>query len=82
MKSFEIPVAARVFTRYVCRCLALMLMLLYPLSAAATDKVRLQLKWQHQFQFAGYYERLSEYKYPRWVEFIKELPNPDERVER
>jgi len=32
-----------------------MLMLLYPISVAATDKVRLQLKWQHQFQFAGYY---------------------------
>ncbi len=55
MKSVEIPKDAGVFTRYVCRCLALMLMLLYPLSAAATDKVRLQLKWQHQFQFAGYY---------------------------
>ena len=60
MKSFEMPVAARVFTRYVCRGLALMLMLLYPLSAAATDKVRLQLKWQHQFQFAGYYAALAQ----------------------
>lgn len=60
MKSFKIPVAARVFTRYVCRCLALMLILLYPLSAAAADKVRLQLKWQHQFQFAGYYAALAQ----------------------
>ena len=60
MKAFEMPVAARVFTRYVCRGLALMLMLLYPLSAAATDKVRLQLKWQHQFQFAGYYAALAQ----------------------
>jgi diguanylate cyclase (GGDEF)-like protein len=37
-----------------------MLMLLYPISAAATDKVRLQLKWQHQFQFAGYYAALAQ----------------------
>ena len=41
--------------RYVCLCLAIFLILLYPLSAAAADKVRLQLKWRHQFQFAGYY---------------------------
>jgi PAS domain S-box-containing protein len=41
--------------RYFCICLALGSTLLYQLSASATDKVRLQLKWQHQFQFAGYY---------------------------
>jgi diguanylate cyclase (GGDEF)-like protein len=60
MKFFITSKAVPVFTRYVCRCLALMLMLLYPISAAATDKVRLQLKWQHQFQFAGYYAALAQ----------------------
>ena len=35
--------------------LTLTLVLLFPLSATAMDKVRLQLKWQPQFQFAGYY---------------------------
>jgi len=35
--------------------LGLALSLLTPLSAQGDDKVRLQLKWQHQFQFAGYY---------------------------
>ncbi len=28
--------------------------------SAAADKVRLQLKWLHQFQFAGYYAALSQ----------------------
>jgi len=32
-----------------------LLLLLAPFSAAGDDIVRLQLKWQHQFQFAGYY---------------------------
>lgn len=41
--------------RNMLRFVALLLILLCPLSAAANDKVRLQLKWQHQFQFAGYY---------------------------
>jgi ABC-type nitrate/sulfonate/bicarbonate transport system substrate-binding protein len=27
---------------------------------AALDKVRLQLKWYHQFQFAGYYAALQQ----------------------
>ena len=35
--------------------LILLILLLTPLSAQSADKVRLQLKWQHQFQFAGYY---------------------------
>jgi hypothetical protein len=54
MKSFEMPIAARVFTRHACRCLALTLMLLYPLSAAATDKVRLQLKWLHKGRHSSF----------------------------
>jgi len=37
------------------RSLALLALLLAPLFAAGDDTVRLQLKWQHQFQFAGYY---------------------------
>ncbi|MCC7280124.1 MAG: ABC transporter substrate-binding protein, partial [Chromatiaceae bacterium] len=32
-----------------------MTLLILSLSAVGADKVRLQLKWQHQFQFAGYY---------------------------
>ena len=28
--------------------------------SASLDKVRLQLKWYHQFQFAGYYAALSQ----------------------
>lgn len=34
---------------------ALLFALFYGLSAYAQDKVTLQLKWHHQFQFAGYY---------------------------
>ncbi len=37
------------------RYLALVALFLMPLTAQGADKVRLQLKWQHQFQFAGYY---------------------------
>ncbi len=39
----------------ICRGLALLSLLLAPFLAFGADKVRLQLKWQHQFQFAGYY---------------------------
>lgn len=35
--------------------LILLLAALLPLPAAALEKVALQLKWKHQFQFAGYY---------------------------
>lgn len=41
--------------RHFCHCLALLLVLLCPLSALANETVRLQLRWQHNFQFAGYY---------------------------
>jgi diguanylate cyclase (GGDEF)-like protein/PAS domain S-box-containing protein len=34
---------------------ALLLLLALPLPARSADKVRLQLRWDHQFQFAGYY---------------------------
>ncbi len=33
----------------------LLLAVLLPLPAGALEKVVLQLKWKHQFQFAGYY---------------------------
>ena len=35
--------------------LLLLLAALLPLPASALEKVTLQLKWKHQFQFAGYY---------------------------
>jgi diguanylate cyclase (GGDEF)-like protein/PAS domain S-box-containing protein len=41
------------------RCLACLLLLL-PLAALAEDKVVLQLKHSHQFQFAGYYAALEK----------------------
>ena len=41
------------------RCLACLLLLL-PLAALAGDKVVLQLKHSHQFQFAGYYAALEK----------------------
>lgn len=44
--------------RALCSALPLLLpllTLLLSLPAQALDRVRLQLKWQHQFQFAGYY---------------------------
>lgn len=43
------------YSGYICCSLVMLLMLLYPFSAVASDKVRLQLSWQHHFQFAGYY---------------------------
>jgi len=79
MKSLKIPKAAGVFTRHVCRCLAVMLMLLYPLSATANDKVRLQLKWQHQFQFAGYYAAQAQGYYQAVGLDVEIIPcQPDE----
>src|SRR5580692_8667396 len=36
----------------------LFLLALHP--AAALDQVSLQLKWKHQFQFAGYYAALAQ----------------------
>lgn len=62
------------------RCLALLLMLLCPLSAAANAKVRLQLKWQHHFQFAGYYAAKAQGYYQASgldVEFIPANPGDD-----
>ena len=79
MKSLKTPKGAGVFTRYIYLCLALMLMLLYPFSAAADDKVRLQLKWQHQFQFAGYYAAQAQGYYQAVGLDVEIIPcQPDE----
>ena len=40
--------------------MAVCLVLLAPHPAAALDPVSLQLKWKHQFQFAGYYAALEQ----------------------
>jgi diguanylate cyclase (GGDEF)-like protein len=44
-------------TRVHVACAALCMLWLsgFPEQAAALERVRLQLRWQHQFQFAGYY---------------------------
>lgn len=62
----------------------------WPVSAgaaegAAPDRVRLQLKWQHQFQFAGYYAAIEHGYYREAgleVELIEAKPgeNPVEAV--
>ena len=36
--------------------------------AAALDQVSLQLKWKHQFQFAGYYAALEQGFYRNFLE--------------
>ena len=43
------------FTKYCRRPLLALTLLLCSLSSHALDKVVLQLKWKHQFQFAGFY---------------------------
>lgn len=62
------------------RCLAILTMLLVPLSAFGNDKVRLQLKWEHQFQFAGYYAAKEQGYYRQAgldVEIIPGKPDDD-----
>ena len=44
---------------------ALLLLLALPLPARSADKVRLQLRWDHQFQFAGYYAALWQGYYAK-----------------
>jgi len=52
----------RTRTLLVTLCLLPALLLCLPLQASdvAKDKVILQLKWLHQFQFAGYYAALEK----------------------
>jgi len=71
-----------VFGRPVRWGLALAYMVLTPLSMSAADKVRLQLKWQHAFQFAGYYaaEKQGYYKSAGLeVEIVPATPGEDPR---
>lgn len=41
------------------KALSLVLLLLIGAPALASEAVRIQLKWYHQFQFAGYYAALE-----------------------
>ncbi|MBT3288456.1 MAG: ABC transporter substrate-binding protein, partial [Victivallales bacterium] len=65
------------------RCgLALAYMALAPLPMLAADKVRLQLKWQHAFQFAGYYAAEAQGYYREAgleVEIVPATPGEDPR---
>src|ERR1700737_5368417 len=56
------PLAARAQQPDICRRLAMAacLVLLASHPAAALDSASLQLKWKHQFQFAGYYAALEQ----------------------
>ena len=38
----------------------IILLILFAVSLFANEKVTLQLKWLHQFQFAGYYAALEK----------------------
>jgi ABC-type nitrate/sulfonate/bicarbonate transport system substrate-binding protein len=56
IKDRATQVWLRLATLAIAACL-----LLSPLhQAAALDAVSLQLKWKHQFQFAGYYQALEQ----------------------
>jgi class 3 adenylate cyclase/ABC-type nitrate/sulfonate/bicarbonate transport system substrate-binding protein len=44
----------------IARCLAVCIALLLITQAHALDQVSLQLKWKHQFQFAGYYAAIEK----------------------
>jgi len=45
----------RGFTLTLCKCLLAWLCLALATVAVASEHIKLQLKWRHQFQFAGYY---------------------------
>ena len=62
----------------------LLLFVLLPLPAAALEKVVLQLKWHHQFQFAGYYAAAAKGYYSAAgldVTFVEAGPDTDPVVE-
>ncbi len=49
-------------------------------AAGAPERVRLQLKWQHQFQFAGYYAAIAQGYYREAgleVELVQAVPGHD-----
>ena len=57
---------SRHFARIPATCLfvAVIILILGPVRADAADKVILQLRWDHQFQFAGYYAA-------KWKDFYR-----------
>lgn len=55
--------------------LALLLVMLCPLSAAANEKVRLQLKWPHHYMFAGYYAAKEKGYYQAAGLDVEIIPN-------
>lgn len=60
--------------------LTLILILLNPVCTEAAEKVKLKLKWQHQFQFAGYYAAQERGYYKEAgldVEIIPSQPGED-----
>ncbi len=80
MKCPGKPVPAALLNRHLYHIVLVLLAVLYPLSAAATETVRLQLKWQHHFQFAGYYAAKEKGYYQAAgldVEFIPGDPGVD-----
>lgn len=64
-------------------CVAVM-MLAGAAAAQPADRVRLQLKWTHQFQFAGYYAALAQGYYREAgleVELVEAQPGRDPTAE-
>ncbi len=55
--------------------LSLLLVMLSPLSAAANEKVRLQLKWPHHYMFAGYYAAKEKGYYQAAGLDVEFIPN-------
>jgi len=55
--------------------LSLLLVMLCPLSAAANEKVRLQLKWPHHYMFAGYYAAKEKGYYQAAGLDVEFIPN-------
>lgn len=55
--------------------LLLLAVILWPPPSLGLDQVRLQLKWQHQFQFAGYYAAVEQGYYRDVGLEVKILPS-------
>lgn len=75
MKNTEIQAQSAFLSRCFYRGLALLLMLLCPVSAVANEKVRLQLKWPHHYMFAGYYAAKEKGYYQAAGLDVKIIPN-------
>ena len=66
--------------REILECVVLLGLLLTPPSALNAETVRLQLKWEHQFQFAGYYAAQEKGYYKAVgldVEILPSQPDKD-----